>query len=120
MITDAFSLLTPAESASTGKGAITPLTTLVSIEVIETGKSVAAAEQSVIANNNLSATSLVGYDFVAAKDSNLLAVAQVTAAAIAETAKQIKAASDAAGLGLSKAEAMKAAISEVKKVCFHP
>jgi len=114
VITDAFSLLTPAESASTGKGAITPLTTLVSIEVIETGKSVAAAEQSVIANNNLSATSLVGYDFVAAKDSNLLAVAQVTAAAIAETAKQIKAASDAAGLGLSKAEAMKAAISEVK------
>ncbi len=57
VVAEPFILLTPAESAVVTKktgteekdsGHITPFTTLVSMEIIETGKSIAAAEQSVI------------------------------------------------------------------------
>jgi hypothetical protein len=113
IISSTYSLLTPAESVASGRGAITPLTTLVSIEARESGKTIAEAEQSVIANNNLPVTSLIGYDFKAVNnDTNdkMAKVAQVTAAAIAEVSKQIKSNTT----DLSEGEVAKAAISQVK------
>jgi hypothetical protein len=105
-VTEPFSLLAPAEKPK----AITPLTTLVSSDMIETGSSATDAEASVKVALNTT-KNLLDYDFKEANDTDTLAVAQVTALALANAKEAIKA--DASGAALSSADVLKAAVAQV-------
>ena len=83
VISEPYSMSAPAAAESkSAPSVITPLTTLVTSEMLSNKTSAADAEASVKANLNLT-TALVGYDFKKAGDTNTAAVAQITAAAIA-------------------------------------
>lgn len=113
-ISKPYSLLAPAEaSTKTAPVVITPLTTLVSSEMISSKSTAVDAEKSVKANLGLT-TALVGYDFKKANDTSTTAVAQVTAAAIASATAAIKADATVAAAGLSSGEIVKKAVEQVK------
>ena len=113
-ITQPYSLLAPAEAESKSTpSVITPLTTLVSSEMLTTKTSASDAEASVKANLNLS-TPLVGYDFKKAGDANTTAVAQVAAAAIASATSTLKADPTVVAAGLSSGDIAKKAAEQVK------
>lgn len=113
-ITKSYSLLAPAVAeSSSAPSVITPLTTLVSSEMLSNKTSAVDAEASVKANLNLS-TALVGYDFKKAGDANSTAVAQITAAAIASATSTMNSDTTISAGGLSSGEIAKKAIEQVK------
>lgn len=109
VITKAFDLIAPAESASM----VTPLTTLVANDMTTRKVSAAEAEKAVIANFNLPSATLLGVDPVA-KGGEILKVAQVVTAAIASTKENLVELNKTGSLGLDTAAIVKAAITEVK------
>ena len=111
-IKNPYSLLAPA-SASANTSVITPLTTLVSSEMLANKTTSAEAEATVKANLNL-ATQLVGFDFKKAGDPNATAVAQITAAAIASATSTLKADPTITSAGLTPGEIVKKAVEQVK------
>ena len=113
-ITQPYSMLAPAEAESkSAPSVITPLTTMVSSEMLSNKTSAADAEVSVKANLNLT-TALVGYDFKKAGDTNATAVAQIAAAAIASTTSTLKADATISAAGLTSGEIAKKAAEVVK------
>jgi hypothetical protein len=113
-ITQPYSMLAPAAAESkTAPSVITPLTTMVSSEMLANKTSATEAEASVKANLNLS-TPLVGYDFKKAGDTNTTAVAQVAAAAIASATSTLKADTTVAAAGLTAGDIAKKAAEQVK------
>ena len=113
-ISTPYSMLAPAEAESKSAPAvITPLTTLVSSEMLSSKSTAAEAEASVKANLNLS-TPLVGYDFKKAGDTNSTAVAQITAAAIASATSTLKSNNTVNDAGLTTGDIVKKAIEQVK------
>ena len=104
-ITKPFDLLTPAAEPSV----ISPLTTLVSSEMISSAETLESAKATVKA---LVGADVLGYDFKQSNDSDTLLVAQVTAAAFAAT-KDAMAAADSQS-SLNAAELLKLAIEETK------
>lgn len=109
VITKAFDLLAPAESAAT----VTPLTTLVANEMNTRKVNAQEAEQAVKAQLNVQADKpILGLDVT--KDAQLLKVAQVVTASLAGAKETLKALNESSNLGLSKADIVKAAIQEVK------
>lgn len=112
-IEKSFNLLAPAESASV----VTPLTTMVVVEMSSKGLTAEQATTSIRTALNLQAKDLLGYDFKAASvsgtDTETLKIAQVTAAALSAVQEEIKTgASDT----LSSGEIFKAAVKQVKTV----
>jgi hypothetical protein len=112
-IATAYSLLAPAQSAATDVH-ITPLTTMVSSEMIANKSSAADAEKAVKANLNLSAPTLLGYDFKKANDDSSLKVAQVTAAAIASVSDSLTKDATVKSAGLSSGDIVMQAVAQVK------
>jgi len=113
-ISTPYSMLAPAAAESkTAPAVITPLTTLVSSEMLSTKSTATEAEAAVKANLNLS-TPLVGYDFKKAGDANSTAIAQITAAAIASATDTLKSNSSIKDAGLTTGEVLKKAIEQVK------
>jgi hypothetical protein len=110
-IEKSFNLLAPAESASV----VTPLTTMVAVEMSSKGMTAEQATSSIRTSLNLQAKDLLGYDFKAASvsgaDKETLKIAQVTAAALSAVQEQIKAGSSDS---LSSGEIFKAAVKQVK------
>ena len=104
-ITKPFDLLTPAEEPSV----VSPLTTLVSSDMLTSKTSLSDARATVTATLGKDP---IGYDFKDANDDDTLAVAQVTAAAMAQVKETI--AADTDGAKLTPAQAIKAAVQEVK------
>lgn len=109
-ITKPYNLLAPAESPS----AVTPLTTLVSKEMITSGAPLSEASQTIKTQFNFQ-NDPIGYDFKARGDTTAAVVAQTVAAAIATVNDTLKSDSTASS-NLSQAEIMKAAINQVKTV----
>jgi len=113
-ITQSYSMLAPAAAESrAAPSVITPLTTLVSSEMLSNKTTAADAEVSVKANLNLT-TALVGYDFKKAGDTNTTAVAQITAAAIASATSTLKADKTVSAANLSSGDIAKKAAEQVK------
>ena len=110
-ITKAFDLLAPAENASV----VTPLTTLVSNEMLNRGIDPQEAERAIKAQFNFEGD-LLGRDFIAADDRETLQVAQVVAAALATVKEELAsvASNNASVAALSQKDAIKAVIAEVK------
>ena len=110
-VTKTYSLFAPAASASV----VTPLSTLVSSEMIANKSTAAVAEQAVKTALNLtSISSLVGYDFKSAGDTSTTAVAQVIVAAIANTSDTMKNDSTYQTANISAGDTIKQAITQVK------
>jgi len=110
-VTKTYSLFAPAASASV----VTPLSTLVSSEMIANKSTAAAAEQSVKTSLNLNPTSnLVGYDFKSAGDNATTKLAQVIVAAIAQTSDTLKKDSTYQAANISAGDTVKQAITQVK------
>jgi len=113
-ITQPYSMLAPAAAESkSAPSVITPLTTMVSSEMLANKTNASDAEASVKANLNLT-TALVGYDFKKAGDTNATAVAQVAAAAIASTTSALKADKTISDAGLTSGDIAKKAAEVVK------
>jgi hypothetical protein len=110
-ITKAFDLLAPAENASV----VTPLTTLVSNEMLNRGIDPQEAERAIKAQFNFEGD-LLGRDFIAANDTETLQVAQVVAASLATVKEELAlvASSNASVAALSQKDTIKAVIAEVK------
>ena len=106
-ITQPFNLLAPASSPK----AITPMTTLVSSDMIETKSTAAEAQQTVKASLGLS-KDVLDYDFKNAGDTDMLQVAQVTATAMASAQETIK--SGAGTASMTTADIVRAAVQQVK------
>lgn len=104
-----FNLLTPAEKPKT----VTPLSTLVSSEMIRSKASVDEAQDAVKATHGLS-KDLLDYDFKEANDEDTLAFAQVTATAIASAQEAIQA--EESAKDMSTADVIKAAVEQVTQV----
>ena len=107
-VTSEYNLLAPAESPKT----VTPMSTLVSHEMIDKGSSASEAAQSIKTNFNLSQEPL-DYDFKSKGDNDTLNLAQSIAASIAQANTSLKK-ENAAG-DLSSHQIMKAAIKETKE-----
>ena len=110
-VTKPYNLLTPSDKP----GTVTPLTTLVSQEIINSGKALTSdeAEESVKTNLGFSEdTSLLENDFVAAQDTSLTATAEVIADALA-VAKESLTNNDVSSEALTTEEITKSAIQTV-------
>jgi hypothetical protein len=103
-----FDLLTPASQPQV----VSPLTTLVSIEMINRRIPAAEAEQAVMVNFNFQAPSLLGYDFKAAADDSTLQVAQVVAASLAVAKEFFEQQADLKQLSLR--DQLTSSVTEVK------
>jgi len=109
---EAFSLFAPAESAT----AVTPLTTLVSVEMISNpGTSSADAEAAIKATNNIT-NDLMGHDYVSKKDTNAHDLAKKIVEAVVSAKKELDASADFKSASGTKPElaSMKAAVSQVQ------
>jgi hypothetical protein len=107
-----FNLLAPSEQP----GVVTPLTTLVSQEIIDSGKTLSPTEAEEAVKTNLGFsedTELLENDFVAADDSSLIATAEVIADALA-IAKETLTENDVSSDSLDAAEIAKSAVQVVK------
>lgn len=114
VISEPYSMSAPAAAESkSAPSVITPLTTLVTSEMLSNKTSAADAEVSVKANLNLT-TALVGYDFKKAGDTNAAAVAQITAAAIANAMSTLKADTTIKAAGLNFGDIARKAAETVK------
>jgi hypothetical protein len=107
-VTAEYNLLAPAESPKT----VTPMSTMVSHEMIDKGSSASEAAQSIKTTFNLSQEPL-DYDFKSKGDTDTLNLAQSIAASIAQANTTLKK-ENAAG-DLSSHQIMKAAIKETKE-----
>lgn len=108
-VVEPYSLLAPAESPKT----VTPLSTLVSHEMISTGASTVEATANLKADFKFNHDPL-NYDFKNSNDDETLKLAQAVASSIAMANKTIK--NDAtAAVEMSPSQMMKAAIKEVKE-----
>jgi len=105
-----YSLFAPAASAA----AVTPLSTLVSSEMISTKVSAVDAEKTVKANLNLTSISLLNYDFKKANDSATLNLAQVITAAIASVNETLTKDVTVQAANLTSGDISKQAIAQVK------
>jgi hypothetical protein len=105
-VTDAYSLFAPATAPST----VTPLTTLVSSEMMASGSSASEAESAVKTSLGIS-VGLLSNNFKASGDTIVQDTAQKIVAAIAEAKKNI----DNGGTGLSAGEIIKQAVNQVSK-----
>ena len=106
-----YNLLAPSDEP----GTVTPLTTLVSQEILNSGKTLtsAEAEESVKTNLGFSEdTALLENDFVADEDTSLIATAAVVADALA-AAKETLTDNDVSSEALTAAEITKSAIQTV-------
>lgn len=106
-----YNLLAPSDEP----GTVTPLTTLVSQEILNSGKTLtsAEAERSVKTNLGFSEeTELLENDFVAVEDASLIATAAVVADALA-VAKETLTNNDVSSEALTAAEITKSAIQTV-------
>lgn len=108
----AFNLLTPAESPTV----LSPLTTMVAIEMSSKGVTAAEATTAIKTALNLQATNLLGYDFKAASvsgaDSETLKIAQVAVSALASVQEELK--NNPATADLKSGEQFKAAVKQVQ------
>jgi hypothetical protein len=110
-VTKTYSLFAPAASASV----VTPLSTLVSSEMIANKSTASVAEQSVKNALNLNAiTNLVGYDFKKANDTQTTTLAQIIVAAIANTSEILKNDTTYQAANISAGDTIKQAITQVK------
>ncbi len=107
-VTEPFTLLAPASAPK----AITPLTTLVSSEMIEQGTSAEDAQIAIRASFGLD-RDLLDYDFKKASDVNTGQVAQLAAIVFANAMSAISSDANAAAK-MSAAKVLKAAIDEAK------
>jgi hypothetical protein len=106
-----YNLLAPSDEP----GTVTPLTTLVSQEILNSGKTLASAEAEESVKTNLGFsddTALLDSDFIAAKDTSLIATAAVVADALA-VAKETLTDNDVSSEALTPAEITKSAIQTV-------
>lgn len=108
-ITKPYLLLAPAERSS----AITPMSTLVSTEMITSKATADEAAASVKATYNLKANPL-DYDFKSKGDDETARVAQKVAATIAAVNDVLASDATIKAAGLTEAEIMKAAIKQAK------
>jgi len=109
---EAFSLFAPAESAT----AVTPLTTLVSIEMLSNpGTTPADAQVVVKANNNIQGD-MLGHDYVSKKDTNAHELAKKIVDAVVAAKKELDANADFQSSAGAKPQlaSMKAAVSQVQ------
>ena len=109
---EAFSLFAPAESAA----AVTPLTTLVSVEMITSpGSSMADAQSAVKANNNIQ-VDLLGNDYVSKQDTNTHTLAKKIVDAVVAAQKELDLSSEFKNAETAKPKlaSMKAAVSQVQ------
>lgn len=109
---EAFSLFAPAESAS----AVTPLTTLVSVEMLSNpGSSPADAEAAVKATNNIQG-GMLDHDYVNKKDTNSHDLAKKIVDAVVSAQKELDASSEFKNSSGAKPQlaSMKAAVSQVQ------
>ena len=104
-VTDAYSLFAPATAPST----VTPLTTLVSSEMMASGSSASEAESAVKSSLGIS-VDLLANNFKASGDATVQDTAQKIVAAIAEAKKTI----DNGGTDLSAGDVIKQAVNQVK------
>lgn len=102
-----FDLLTPASAPEV----VSPLTTLVSSEMITTKAPLEEARKSVKAEIGRDP---IAYDFKAANDTDTLAIAQVAAVSMANAKEALKEADT--NLELSATDVVKAAVEQVKTV----
>lgn len=113
LIEKGFNLLTPAEAPSV----LTPLTTMVAIEMSSKGMTSDEATASIKTALNLQATNLLGYDFKAAAvsgaDQETLKIAQVAVSALAAVQEELKNDPTTAD-SLSSGERFKAAVKQVQ------
>jgi|GEM_PF-1488000 hypothetical protein len=108
----AYNMLAPAENPDV----VTPLTTLVSQEILSSGGELTAAEAEAAVKVSLGvddSKSLLGNDFIAEEDADLKGSAEVIAEALA-VAKDSLSNDAVASTELSTAEIVKAAIKTVK------
>lgn len=108
VVTDSYSLLAPAALSSV----VTPLTTLVSSEMLSNKVSALDAEATIKTNLNLK-TELIGYDFKQAGDADTAAVAQITAAAIAKATSELTINPGIIEFSLTSGQILKQAIDQV-------
>lgn len=109
---EAFSLFAPAESAS----AVTPLTTLVSVEMLSNpGTTAADAEAVVKASNNIQG-GMLGLDYVNQKDSNSHELAKKIVDAVVAAKKELDASAEFKSATGAKPQlaSMKAAVAQVQ------
>ena len=112
-ITKAYNMLAPHDNST----AVTPLTTLVSQEMLSSGGEITAEQAELAVKLTLgidSDTDLLGNDFIAEADLDLQGTAEVLAEALAATKAVLEGSEGAATL--SAAEITKAAIATVKNV----
>ena len=112
-ITKAYNMLAPHDNPEV----VTPLTTLVSQEILSSGGEVTAEQAELAVKLALgidSDTDLLGNDFIAEVDEDLQNTAEVLAAALAATKATLESSEGASTL--SAAEITKAAIATVKNV----
>ena len=107
-VTAPYNLLAPAESPKT----VTPLSTLVSHEMISIGATAGEASANIKAAFKFTQDPL-NYDFKALNDDDTLKVAQAIASSIAMVNDTMKNDATAAS-GMSSAQMMRASIKEVK------
>lgn len=107
-----YNMLAPSENPDV----VTPLTTLVSQEILSSGSTLTPSEAELAVKSSLGFSddvSLLDSDFIESEDTNLQTVATVVAEAFA-TAKETLA-NDEAAAGLTAAEIAKAAVIAVKE-----
>ncbi len=110
VVSKTYSLFAPAASAAT----VTPLSTLVSSEMISTKVSAVDAEKTVKVNLNLTSISLLNYDFVKVTDSETIKLAQVITAAIASVNDTLTKDTTIKAANLTSGDISKQAIAQVK------
>lgn len=108
-ITKPYVMLAPAERSN----AITPMSTLVSSEMIASKATADDAAAAIKTKYNLTAEPL-NYDFIENKDQTTTDVAQKVAASIAAVNKVLSENSTIQNSGITSSEVMKAAIQQVK------
>ncbi|NBW51829.1 MAG: hypothetical protein EBR49_17410 [Betaproteobacteria bacterium] len=108
-VTDAYSLFAPASAPS----AVTPLTTLVSSEMMASGSSASEAESAVKTSLGIS-VDLLANNFKASGDTTVQDTAQKIVAAIAEAKKTLDNDSTVASEGLTPGQIIKQAVNQVK------
>lgn len=110
----AFNLMAPASAFVTGStissAVISPLTTLLSHDMLANGRSLADAKTATINRMGLASGTDLSQNFVAKKDDNLITQARVVAAAIGEVKKQALAVS-----GTSNQDALMAALGYLQQ-----
>lgn len=111
-IQQAYNMLAPAKNAKV----VTPLTTLVSQEIVNSGSQISTVEAEDSVRNSLGldeSVSLLDNDFIENKNTQLQSFAQTVAEALAVT-KAVLASNGTASSELAPAEITKAAINTVK------